>query len=388
MMSGNKSIILEKRKLALNKLFKLFMAFLYSILGIIVIACIAIVIYAKIGNNATGNEVSKELYVDNEKTNTSDGLHHSDEKDESSVAVNDKKNAESSEIVLQIDEQYALQKANSIVNPTNEMVLANDGETTIDGNEYYIINIIDGGDGTIYVSKRTGQAFEYADDIDEWIELEPQDPDEYEYVANDTGSNNSFIKDPIEQLAIKDGKVNFFGLNTDMTYQDAMNRVLANAGIDQNILSYDDEIYNTTAYNSTFEQYSVYDNVEISSTMGRYFFYDIPVRVNIKFDKPIYSAGQNITKEDILNANVIEIRMVAYRMQGNYNVETENGELVNTLSKSLGEPVEQDKYGMKYYYWSTDKSIVKALYDYEQSDNESDTTKLVLRYIRVREKTN
>lgn len=57
--------------------------------------------------------------------------------------------------------------------------------------------------------------------------------------------------------------------------------------------------------------------------------------------------------------------MVAYRMQGNYNVETENGELVNTLSKTLGEPVEQDKDGMKYYYWSTDKSIVKALYDYE-----------------------
>lgn len=52
-------------------------------------------------------------------------------------------------------------------------------------------------------------------------------------------------------------------------------------------------------------------------------------------------------------------------MQGNYNVETENGELVNTLSKTLGEPVEQDKDGMKYYYWSTDKSIVKALYDYE-----------------------
>ena len=80
--------------------------------------------------------------------------------------------------------------------------------------------------------------------------------------------------------------------------------------------------------------------------------------------------------------------MVAYRMQGNYNVETENGELVNTLSKTLGEPVEQDKDGMKYYYWSADKSIVKALYDYERSDNESDTTKLVLRYIRVREKTN
>ena len=57
--------------------------------------------------------------------------------------------------------------------------------------------------------------------------------------------------------------------------------------------------------------------------------------------------------------------MVAYRMQGNYNVETENGELVNTLSKTLGEPIEQDKDGMKYYYWSTDKSIVKALYDYE-----------------------
>ncbi len=52
-------------------------------------------------------------------------------------------------------------------------------------------------------------------------------------------------------------------------------------------------------------------------------------------------------------------------MQGNYNVETENGELVNTLSKTLGEPIEQDKDGMKYYYWSTDKSIVKALYDYE-----------------------
>ena len=39
--------------------------------------------------------------------------------------------------------------------------------------------------------------------------------------------------------------------------------------------------------------------------------------------------------------------MVAYRMQGNYNVETENGELVNTLSKTLGEPVKQDKDGMK-----------------------------------------
>lgn len=80
--------------------------------------------------------------------------------------------------------------------------------------------------------------------------------------------------------------------------------------------------------------------------------------------------------------------MVAYRMQGNYNVETENCELVNTLSKTLGELAEQDKDGMKYYYWSTDKSIVKALYDYERSDNESDTTKLVLRYIRVCEKTN
>ena len=58
--------------------------------------------------------------------------------------------------------------------------------------------------------------------------------------------------------------------------------------------------------------------------------------------------------------------MVAYRMQGNYNVETENGELVNTLSKTLGEPVEQDKDVMKYYYWSTDKSIVMSagsLYD-------------------------
>ena len=39
--------------------------------------------------------------------------------------------------------------------------------------------------------------------------------------------------------------------------------------------------------------------------------------------------------------------MVAYRMQGNYNVETENGELVNTLSKTLGEPVEQDKDGIQ-----------------------------------------
>ena len=34
-------------------------------------------------------------------------------------------------------------------------------------------------------------------------------------------------------------------------------------------------------------------------------------------------------------------------MQGNYNVETENGELVNTLSKTLGEPVEQDKDGIQ-----------------------------------------
>lgn len=79
--------------------------------------------------------------------------------------------------------------------------------------------------------------------------------------------------------------------------------------------------------------------------------------------------------------------MVAYRMQGNYNVETENGELVNTLSKTLGESVEQDKDGKKYYYWSTDKSIVKALYDYERSDNESDTALLKALYLATFEVT-
>ena len=286
-------------------MYKIFIRFLYVVMGTLIIGCLALLIYGTMNPKKLDDATSKlATYSPNDTT----------------------METLSSDTV--IDAEHALQFVNYMANPLGHLTLVNTGETTINDITYFVISS-DDGEQSFYVSQSTGAIYYY--EGSSFVSLSDVPITSFEKID----SSNYILGEDL----YKDGdclKLLSFGHN--MTYQTALNLVLQNAGIDKDIANYTEKVYSTTIYNSTNGSAGEYDNIEITADMGDYILYDMPVRLNLKFDNIVAGGEEEILQEDLLNRNVIEVRL-RFRDTDENIVNYKGAEtLKDEITAVLGEP--------------------------------------------------
>ncbi|MBQ1173198.1 MAG: hypothetical protein IIX48_11465 [Lachnospiraceae bacterium] len=355
----------------MKKLFKIIMGFMYAIIGLLMISTIGILCYSQFGNgsSSTSNKPQYELSKEDEVIETDDKP-NSDNED---IVISSDDSQEEELITLNenpIDEDIALEKVIAFLNYLEPSEILVEGLTQIKGEYYYTFSLKE-GEGDFYVSQDTGELFTIHGDTGEFASLE-------NYEMPELFETKDEEKRKGEKFAIINNCLDLENFYHGMSFRDAMNVVLKRADINEDILEYDKVVYNTVSYNSELGHRGIYNNLEIASIMGDYYFSGIQYHLQLKFDRPI---GGDIeqTKLERMDAKLTEVRFRFYS-----NLES-GQRLKDELTSFFGVEPETTylEANSKYlYFWYTENDVIKLVY--QQDDENEDMWRAI--YLSVKHK--
>ncbi len=192
-----------------------------------------------------------------------------------------------------------------------------------------------------------------------------------------------------EELCIDKGVYNLFGFRNGMTFEEVMEVVFEKTGKtleDEDITDYEG-VYYTTYYNSSECVNGSYDNIEISAEIEDFYFAGVPVNLNFKFDGAVGNDDATVvSQEDILNAQLKEVRLRFMLDEQGTEDDTAGEELKNNITAVLGEPeMFLDKEVRRSYRWyHNDEVLMISYYWYSDGDYGEEEDCWILDYIAVR----
>lgn len=166
-------------------------------------------------------------------------------------------------------------------------------------------------------------------------------------------------KEPVQGICYE-----LFDLKHGMTFHEAMNIILSKAGISEDITTYDDyPVYYGVSYNSSTltSPYGAYDNVEISSNMGEFFFGGNAGRMYLRFDRPVCKSDAEVNIKEPWDAELIEIRFLFKNVE---ETESIDETMKDYIASTLGTPEKElmERAGLCYFTWQVGNDELTLLY--------------------------
>lgn len=356
----------------MKKIYTALMKILHATIILLVVLSLCILLYALLGPGK-----KKSVFVEKQELPEVESVVIEEPIEEENSVVEEVTESETvkveepKEFTNITDEEKALAAVGERLKGTGTLKFQ--GLQDVGGKNYYVFTMLD-GEGIFYVDGSDGEVY-YSDS--ETGELKVLEPVVEDYTPVDT---TGYILG--DQLRIDGNCIRLKDFYHGMSFRDAMNLILTRAGINEDIMSYDEVIYNTTSYNSTDGEHSIYDNIEISSRMGNYYFEGMPVKLYLRFDRPV-GGDIEMTKEERMLALVKEVRLRFVNNSETMAMQAEE-ELMHDIRAVLGEPVKVEaleQMDINKYIWYVGNDMLMLLYrTYDAGEGQE---QMILDYMAV-----